>query len=126
MYNVHLKQNPLTKTSPNENRGKHINVKINESTIANVYNHISSFPTIQSHYCRSDSKKLYLGPHLSVNKMYDLYKNQCITNQDSPVKLSYYRQTFNNNFNLDFFSPKKDICDVCFEFESMTKHGNHY
>lgn len=124
MYNVHLKQNSLTKTSPNENRGKHINGKINESTKANVYNHISSYPTIQSHYCRSDSKKLYLGPHLSVNKMYDLYKNQCITNQDSRVKLRYYRQIFNNNFNLDFFSPKKDICDVCFEIESMTKHGS--
>lgn len=28
---------------------------------------------------------------------------------------------FNNNFNLSFHTPKKDLCDVCVAYDNMTE-----
>ena len=38
-----------------------------------IKEHTSKFPTVPSHYCWKNSKKLYLEKGLNVKKMYNLY-----------------------------------------------------
>ena len=84
-------------------------------------NHISSFPKVESHYCRSTSKREYLSPLLSIKKMYELYVVDCEKNDK--VKESMYRSTFCNEFNLHFHVPKKDRCDFCEEVKAAEKNS---
>jgi len=82
-----------------------------------IKEHISSFPVVESHYVRQDSKREYLEAGLSVSKMYRLYtewKKEKPTNSTAlNATFRQYNDAFNNDFNLSFFKPKKDLCDVC-------------
>ena len=78
-----------------------------------VRQHIRSFETVESHYCRRDSKKLYLPQDLSLSKMYRLYKDHCSNIGVTPVNQYIYNDVFNSEFNLAFRSPIKDKCDFC-------------
>jgi hypothetical protein len=40
--------------------------------------------------------------------MYDLYNEKCLNDGLIPVKETFYRKIFNENFNLDFLKPKND------------------
>lgn len=111
-----LQKNDLGVAS-SDGRGKHNNRPRKTSTeqLEAVRAHINSFPCIESHYCRKDSKKKYLDPGLNVCKMYELYKESSI---NESVKLPIYRRIFDYEFNLAFHKPNKDQCDLC------TKHIN--
>lgn len=63
-----------------DQRGRHTpGNKTNDGVIATVKEHIQSFPHYQSHYSRKDNPhKLYLSPHLSITKMYNLYKDKFV------------------------------------------------
>lgn len=67
---------------------------IDEERIQKIKQHISSFPTYISHYCRNQTNSKFLHPDLNLNKMYKLYKET--TNQ--PVSLSKYKNIFYSNF----------------------------
>ncbi|KAL4714702.1 hypothetical protein ACJJTC_005192 [Scirpophaga incertulas] len=43
--------------------------------------------------------------------MYTLYVEKC----NQPVKEAIYRKVFNEQFNLSFHKPKKDVCDLFLE-----------
>ncbi|KAJ8885739.1 hypothetical protein PR048_011939 [Dryococelus australis] len=73
-----------------------------------VKNLIESLSTVPSHYCRSDSKKLYL-PYEFKNKanVYRIYQNDfCSRKGITPV-------TEKNQYNIGIHSPKKDKCIIC-------------
>ena len=54
------------------------NFKTPEASLEFVQEHISCFPKYKSHYSRSDNpSKHYLNPDLTINKMYQLYKEEC-------------------------------------------------
>ena len=93
---------------------KSLSTKKNE-----VRQHIESFATVESHYCRKDTNKKYLPPTLSVQKMYDEYLKTCA---GVPVKLSYYRHIFNTEFNLAFHHPIKDQCDLCASYHNSNEN----
>ena len=106
-----------------DKRGKHTPVnEISDKHIARVKQHIESFPKIESHYTRSDTRRLYLNQRLSISKMYRLYKEECERADPpvTPVKESQYRKTFCNDYNLSFFHPKKDQCSKCTKFRMLT------
>lgn len=46
-----------------------------------IRNHIRSFPTLDSHYCRKKSQQKYLERDLSITKMYEIYKVECVQTQ---------------------------------------------
>lgn len=99
-----------------DKRGKHSPAnKTDNDAIAVVRRHIESFPTIESHYTRKDTRRRYLDQSLSISKMYRLYKEECATS--IPVKTAVhektYRRIFCNEYNLSFFHPKKDQCAKC-------------
>jgi hypothetical protein len=45
-----------------------------------VHKHIASFPKVESHYCRRDTRREYLEAHLNVREMHRLYQDQSSCN----------------------------------------------
>ena len=120
---AHSKQEHLPGVVNNDRRGKmpgSRSNKISEEQLSLVREHIKSFQTIESHYCRKDSNRKYLDPDLSLKKMYELYCKWCATEGTKPVLLHKYREIFNTEFNLGFFQPKKDQCDFCTRYSNAT------
>lgn len=96
-------------------QGKQTKHKIPEQDLNFVKLHIESFPLVESHYCRAQTQRKYLDPSLNVRNMYELYTVLCKSSNKQPVKESFYRTVFCENYNLHFHIPKKDRCDLCEE-----------
>lgn len=91
--------------------------KSNPEDLKFLRDHIESFPTMESHYCRKSSKRMYLDQKLSIAKMYQLYKNACSTQNKTPLSCSKYRNVFGTDYNYSFYSPKKDQCSLCHKYK---------
>lgn len=111
-----------------DNRGHHVpGNKIEEERMSIVRDHISSFPSYESHYTRSQNpNRKYLSSHLNIRLMYRLYTEHCQEIVVTPVNEPIYRRTFNNNFNLHFHSPSSDTCAKCdcFKLKISALQGN--
>nr|XP_022908590.1 uncharacterized protein LOC111419935 [Onthophagus taurus] len=83
-----------------------------------ITDHILSFPTVESHYCRKKSNKRYLDGNLNVSIMYRLYQEKCFTDKIKPASLAKYRSIF-REYHLGFFRPKKDACKQCEAFSNL-------
>lgn len=93
--------------------------KIPPRNIEAVMEHIKSFPVMDSHYCREETKRKYLEEGLSVCKMFRMFSEDVVSeNPDLRVSENMYRNIFNTKFYLGFFVPKKDrevhFCKVYF------------
>lgn len=96
------------------------NSLIEEDVKQNIRDHINSSEFIESH-CRINTSRLYLPPTLTVAKMYSLYEEHCKDNNiKKPASESMYRKKFPEEFNISFFRPKKDLCDICHAYEQST------
>lgn len=76
-----------------------------------------------SHYTRKDTKGEFLGPDLTLPKMYELYCEKCKMDDFESVKLSTYRKIFNENLNLSVHIPKKDQCNTCSKYYNELENG---
>ena len=105
-----------------DERGHHLNrpTKISENTIDTIRSHIKSFELVESHYVRKEIQRQYLPQGLNLAKMYRLYTDWCKENDRTPAKQWLYEQIFNEDFNLGFFRPKKDLCDMCETFKNSS------
>ena len=71
--------------------------------------HITSFPAVESHYCRKDSARKYLEPALSVKFIWrDRYPQWCLEKKYNVFSLYVYCNVFNMESNLGFHKLKKD------------------
>lgn len=118
VYDTHNKKNIVTGMRTKNRTEKSVK-RIDEAKVKDVKDHITSFPTVESHYCRANSSKQYLDSNLNIAKMYQLYKDK----YEDPVKESFYRHIFNTNFNLDFHRPKSDRCGKCETFTVAEKEN---
>ena len=94
-----------------DNRGKHHNrpFEVTERMKDIAREHIKSFPVMESHYCRKDSKKNYLEEGLTLPLMYDMYLIEMKKRGEKCVSEQIYKETiFKREFNYSFFFPKKD------------------
>lgn len=108
----------------NDLRGKHVpHNKLSKSRIDEVKKHIESFPRVNAHYVRKETNRQFLAPELTLRKMYDLYVEECKSNDRDPVKLETYRNVFNKNYNLSFHVPKKDQCNTCNVYHRALEEG---
>lgn len=99
---------------PTDNRGKHQNhKKIDEEILKSVRDHINSVPRIESHYVRKDTKREFIDGGLSVAELYRNYSTQRSSINKIAASYDKYSRIFNKEFNIGFFLPKKDQCDVC-------------
>lgn len=70
--------------------------------------HIESFPTMDAHYVRKQSRRKYLPQDLNITKMWHLYKSECDSKGINSVSQAKYRKIFCDEYNYSFFKPKKD------------------
>ncbi|RUS71879.1 hypothetical protein EGW08_020353 [Elysia chlorotica] len=94
-------------------QGRHCKYQVPVSLTDRVRQHIESFPTVESHYARERTARLYLEDRLNTVIMYELYKKDCEEEGVGVVKLHKYRQVFNEEYNISFIKPKTDRCDIC-------------
>ena len=78
-----------------------------------VKDHISTFPAVESHYCRASTCRKYLDPTLNVTKMYEDYCTKHKEKGQEPLGKSSYKCIFKRDFKLAFHKPKKDACKTC-------------
>ncbi|CAH1107035.1 unnamed protein product [Psylliodes chrysocephalus] len=101
-----------------DKRGGYGTTKIPDAALDFLKQHIKKFPTVASHYCRKDSRKMYLDPKLNIKQMYRLYKEECTKENKEYLKESYYRHIFRTHFSLSFHKPRKDQCPTCTSYEA--------
>lgn len=105
-YNFkHLKNNLIGSPLPRKKKGKHVKFVTPPNKMSEVREHISSFPAIESHYCRANTNKKYIESSLNLSKMYNLY----IQKYENPVSINVYRKVFNNEFNISFHQKKGSV-----------------
>ena len=75
-------------------------VKTTEDVLNDVRAHINSLPRMEPHYTRSDTNRQFLGAGLNINKMYELYVENCKARNAQYVKSGVYRSVFCSEFNL--------------------------
>ena len=101
-----------------------------DADIKAVREHISSFPRVESHYCRAQSQKEYLEDGLNISRMYNLFVDQranaCENVNDTAtytetVSKQMYTNIFNESFNIAFHKSKSDRCDTCEAFAKSVK-----
>ena len=97
-------------------RGKHLTRphKYPEIILKLIRAHIESFSVVESHYCRESTQRKFLDPGLSVLKMLRML-NSILRSQKLDLEISEqkYREIFNTEYNLGFYSPLKDKCELC-------------
>lgn len=99
--------------------GDHISHKFNEKK-EGIMKYIISLRCLESHYCRSNTRRSYLSSDLNIEKLASMYNAQA--KENLKVKNSYFRYVFNHNFNLGFGSPRVDVCSTCLELTEKIKH----
>jgi hypothetical protein len=85
-----------------------------------VIEHINLFPRVESHYVRKDSQREYLEDGLSIPRMHKLYVEWSKEKYTKLATERQYRDFFNTEFNIGFFKPKKDQCDICVEYKNSS------
>lgn len=109
----------------NDQRGKHTPAnKLSNDARNKIRHHIMRFPTLESHYSREKTKKVYLGIHLNISRMYEMFREECQDNNmhvDEIPKQWLYSHIFNTEFNLGFQPPSSDTCDQCDAFQIQLK-----
>lgn len=103
----------------NDLRGKHKHhKKLNPELLDDIRKHISMIPKIESHYVRATTSKQYIGGDKTIKDLYnDFVTQQTETNRDKGNYMAYYK-IFSNEFNLGFYQPKKDQCDLCVSYDN--------
>lgn len=117
-----LKAKIKESTVAEDNRGKHSNHKeIPKEIKDGVRAHILSIPTIESHYTRAHSEKLYIDGSKTIAQLHRDYKAECDNQRKPFANLTMYRNIFNHEFNIAFFVPKKDQCQACVNYENSNE-----
>ncbi|KAJ0172673.1 hypothetical protein K1T71_011812 [Dendrolimus kikuchii] len=115
------KKNSNTNISMKNNRGTHSNhYAVDESIKNGIKLFIESIPKIESHYIRANSKRNYIDGIKAVTDLHRDYVEKC-KSQNVPygTYITFYR-IFTKDFNISFFTPKKDLCDICEAYKNIT------
>ena len=116
------KQNSNNGAIPEDRRGKSHKKSVVSTIIrADVMEHIKSFPPVEGHYTRKNSKSLYLPENLNRRKLHSMYVISRTAAYKKPIAtLRQYRDVFKKEFRLKFFKPKKDQCPKCLSWKNKT------
>lgn len=100
-------------------RGKHSKPKLTEAS-EYVREFINSIPRIESHYLRAQTSREYIEGSRTLSEIYNDYKLTCDGNLKQTVSKTTFSNIFKNDFNISFFIPKKDRCELCVSYENSS------
>lgn len=102
-----------------ESRGKHSNhFKVNPEIKHSVRRHINSIPRMESHYLRANTSREYIEGGKSLADLHRDYQQEQTNMGEPSANLMMYSRIFNEEFNISFFSPKKDLCNLCESYKN--------
>ncbi|XP_030764271.1 uncharacterized protein LOC115888640 [Sitophilus oryzae] len=118
-----------------EMRGKHgKQTKISKDTITGIKKHIELVPRIESHYLRKQTTREFIDGGKNLMDLFRDYKEDCLKEGRQPAQFHSYRKIFKTDYNISFFVPKKDQCELCTSYgiadekqklELREKYENH-
>jgi len=118
IYFYHL--NATVNVSGEDCRGKQASVnKLSLDILDRIKRHIESFPVVESHYCRKNSRRKYLDCKLNITKMHEMYLQSVAEQPDAKISYQMYQKVFCTDYNLSFHKPRKDTCGQCSVYESL-------
>lgn len=102
-------------------RGKHghqptIDPQVKQSVIDLIF--INSIPRIESHYLRAQTTREFIPSDKSLADIYRDYKQLREKDGLAFATSSTFNRIFNTEFNISFFVPKKDQCDLCERYKN--------
>ena len=102
-------------------RGKHGNHKtVDEDIRKGIKDHINSIPRVESHYLRAHTTRSFIDGSRSIADIHRDYVQHCKENDLPFGNYTLFYRIFTEEFNISFFTPKKDQCDLCFEYGNAT------
>ncbi|KAL4716699.1 hypothetical protein ACJJTC_004818 [Scirpophaga incertulas] len=102
-------------------RGQHSNhVKVDEQLLSDIKQFIDGIPRIESHYIRQYSAREYIDGGKTISDLFrDFKENQNKNNKAAGRYCTFYK-VFTQNYNISFFRPRKDQCDLCLQYKNST------
>ncbi|KAK5647942.1 hypothetical protein RI129_002834 [Pyrocoelia pectoralis] len=99
-----------------EKHGKQptVDPKIKES----VRKFIRAIPRIESHYLRAQTKREYIESGKSLADLHRDYKEERERQRLPAAHIVMFNRIFNEEFNISFYIPKKDQCDLCESYKN--------
>lgn len=79
---------------------------------------INSIPRVESHYLRAQTTREYITSERSLADIYRDYKDSRHAQELPFASESTFQRIFNTQFNIGFFCPKKDLCDLCESYKN--------
>lgn len=73
---------------------------------------------MESHYIRKNTTREFIEGGKTLADLYRDYKKDCQTKQQPYANETMYSRIFNKDFNISFFTPKKDRCELCVSYEN--------
>lgn len=108
-----------------DKRGKHHgHHKLPDGIKESIRNHINSIPRIESHYLRQQTTREFIEGGKTISDLHRDYVEECKRNNKPHGNYVMYAKIFNTEFNLGFFVPKKDRCELCVAYENAENKQN--
>ncbi|XP_073969707.1 uncharacterized protein [Rhodnius prolixus] len=103
-------------------RGKHgMHRSLDPAIREGVRKHIDSIPKIESHYTRANTTRQFIDGSKSLADIHRDYKAICEENKEPFASYAIFQQIFTQEFNISFFTPKKDKCVTCVAYENANE-----
>ncbi|KAJ8934916.1 hypothetical protein NQ314_013106 [Rhamnusium bicolor] len=92
--------------------------KIDNEILDSIRAHINSVPRVESHYVRASTSREFIDGGLSIAEMHRNYAKEQKSANKPEVNYDTYARIFNFEFNIGFFAPRKDQCDLCESYKN--------
>ncbi|CAB3251415.1 unnamed protein product [Arctia plantaginis] len=81
---------------------------------------INSIPRIESHYLRASTSREYISGSKSISDLFRDFQEQQNNKSRQSGKFHLFYEIFTTQFNIGFFQPEKDQCDLCLQYKNST------
>lgn len=103
-------------------RGKHEKHRTLDPGIREgIRQHIESIPKIESHYTRAHTTRQFIDGSKSLADIHRDYKAICEQKREPHASYPIFQQVFTKEYNISFFTPKKDKCVTCVAYENANE-----
>nr|CAI5831975.1 unnamed protein product [Callosobruchus analis] len=123
IFKSRLEKKVRTGAEPADNRAADNRPnKTKSECLQEIRKFISELPARESHYTRSDNRnRKYLDPNLSITKLHENFNSQ---HPNDKISYGIFAKVFNEEFNISFAHPRKDICTPVQNFLSIYDKPN--
>ncbi|XP_062529653.1 uncharacterized protein LOC134200558 [Bombyx mori] len=102
-------------------RGHHSNhVRVDEELLNDIKQFIDAIPRIESHYIRQYSTREYIDGGKTISDLFRDFKENQNQNNKAAGKYCTFYKVFTQDYNISFFRPRKDQCDLCMQYKNST------